>query len=75
MVLVEARFRYDCFVLNKKRDAIVVHGNVTGYDRFTAVTAPTGNPAAQGWFEKSGSVYSKTEDTTVTEGKTYYELH
>lgn len=73
--LVEARFRYDCFVLNKKRDAIVVHGNVTGYDRFTAVTSPAGNPKAQGWFEKSGSVYSKTEDTTVTESKTYYELH
>ena len=39
---------------------------------YTAVANPTGNPAEQGWYEKSGDVYSLTEDTTVVEGKTYY---
>lgn len=39
---------------------------------YTAVTNPTGNPAQQGWYEKSGDVYSLTTDTEVESGKTYY---
>ena len=39
---------------------------------YTAVENPSGNPAEQGWYEKSGDVYSLTEDTEVVEGKTYY---
>ena len=39
---------------------------------YTAVENPSGNPAEKGWYEKSGDVYSLTEDTTVVEGKTYY---
>lgn len=39
---------------------------------YTAVANPTGNPAEQGWYEKSGDVYSLTEDTEVESGKTYY---
>jgi len=39
---------------------------------YTAVENPSGNPAGQGWYEKSGDVYSLTEDTAVVEGKTYY---
>jgi hypothetical protein len=39
---------------------------------YTAVETPTGNPAEQGWYEKSGNTYSQTTDTTVVEGKTYY---
>lgn len=43
---------------------------------YTAVVSPTGNPAEQGWFERSGSAapytYTATTDTTVQSGKTYY---
>jgi len=39
---------------------------------YTAVENPSGNPAQQGWYEKSGDVYSLTEDTAVVSGKTYY---
>lgn len=48
--------------------AIVDVGTAT----FTAVVDPTGNPAAQNYFEKSGDEYFKTKDTTVVVGKTYY---
>ena len=37
-----------------------------------AVDAPTGDPNAQGWYEKSGTTYTLTEDTSVDGGKTYY---
>ena len=39
---------------------------------YTAVSNPSGNPSEKGWYEKSGDVYSLTEDTAVVEGKTYY---
>ena len=39
---------------------------------YTAVENPSGNPAEQGWYEKSGDVYSLTNDTQVVSGKTYY---
>lgn len=39
---------------------------------YTAVENPSGNPAGQGWYEKSGNTYSQTADTEVVEGKTYY---
>ena len=39
---------------------------------YTAVENPSGNPAEKGWYEKSGDVYSLTEDTQVVSGKTYY---
>jgi hypothetical protein len=39
---------------------------------YTAVVNPSGNPAQQGWYEKSGDVYSLTKDTQVVSGKTYY---
>jgi len=43
---------------------------------FTAVTPESGdNPAANGWYEEAtGGGYVLTADTTVTSGKTYYEL-
>ena len=49
---------------------------ITG-ESYDAVTPETGaNPAQEGWYERSGSagsyVYTKTTDTTVAEGKTYY---
>ncbi len=30
------------------------------------------NPASEGWYEKEGSIYRKTKDATVKQGKTYY---
>lgn len=49
---------------------------VTGAS-YDAVTPATGdNPAEKGWYERSGSspnyVYTLTDDTSVTEGTTYY---
>jgi hypothetical protein len=44
---------------------------------YSSVTPETGdNPAEKGWYERSGSspnyVYTLTDDTTVTQGTTYY---
>ena len=44
--------------------------NVTA--TYTAVVSPSGNPKAQGYYEKSGDSYVLTEDTSVQGGKTYY---
>lgn len=48
-------------------------------DSYDEVAEPTGDPAAQGWYERTGTgteqdpyVYTATEDTTVDGGKTYY---
>ena len=44
-----------------------------GTETFTAVETTTGkNPAAEKWYEKSGSDYFRTTDTTPAAGKTYY---
>ena len=43
-----------------------------GTESFTAVQSPTGNPAEKMYYEKSGSNYFRTTDTTVASGKTYY---
>ena len=43
-----------------------------GTETYTAVASPSGNPAALGYFEKSGNDYFVTTDTTVVSGKTYY---
>lgn len=50
--------------------AIVHVGQESSY--FTAVSNPSGNPANLGYYEKKDGNFSKTKDTTVTEGKTYY---
>lgn len=40
---------------------------------YTAVSNPSGNPSALGYFEKdSNNEYFPTQDTTVASGKTYY---
>ena len=41
-------------------------------DVYTAVANPTGNPSTSGYYEKSGSTYTLSEDTEVAAGKTYY---
>jgi len=44
-----------------------------GTESFTAVETTTGkNPAAEMWYEKSGSDYFRTTDTEPASGKTYY---
>ena len=45
---------------------------VTGDALYAAVVEPTGNPSTSGYFEKSGSTYSASEDTSVNSEKTYY---
>ena len=42
---------------------------------YTAVAEPSDNPKTKGYYEKSGNDYVATTDTSVTEGKTYYEKH
>ena len=44
-----------------------------GTESFSAVTSPTGNPAAQKYYEKAAdNSYFRTTDETVVNGKTYY---
>ena len=44
-----------------------------GTESFTSVASPTGNPAAQMYYEKAAdNSYFRTTDTTVVSGKTYY---
>lgn len=44
-----------------------------GTATFTAVSSPSGNPSALGYFEKDAkNEYFPTTDTTVQSGKTYY---
>lgn len=44
------------------------------YNDYKVVTpVGTENPAREGWYEKSGSTYFKTTDTTIQGGKTYYQ--
>ena len=41
--------------------------------RYTAVTPEgTENPSEEGWYEESGGEYTRSIDTTVDSGKTYY---
>lgn len=44
-----------------------------GTESFSAVVSPTGNPAAQMYYEKAAdNSYFRTTDETVVSGKTYY---
>lgn len=44
-----------------------------GTESFSAVSSPTGNPAAQKYYEKAAdNSYFRTTDETVVSGKTYY---
>lgn len=52
-------------------DSTFVLKVVTNYT-YTAVTNPSGNPATQGWYVKSGDNYTLATDTTVQSGTTYY---
>lgn len=39
---------------------------------YSAVSNPTGDPSAQGWYEEDNGEYTLSEDTTVDGSKTYY---
>jgi phi13 family phage major tail protein len=57
---------------NDFMSAVVVPAGAA--DQYEAVTpAGTENPFTEGWYSKVGSVYTPTDDTTVEQGKTYYE--
>jgi len=44
-----------------------------GTESFSAVSSPSGNPAALGYYEKdTNNEYFRTTDTEVASGKTYY---
>ena len=58
--------------LIKPYSAMAVTLNGANYT-YTAVADPTGNPSEEGWYEKQGTLYLKSKDTTVVTGKTYYE--
>ena len=59
--------------LTKPYSAIALIKNGTTYT-YTEVTPASGaNPKALGYYEKEGKITFKTKDTTVVEGKTYYE--
>lgn len=56
-------------MLTKPYSALVLEvGTVPTYAEGT----PTSNPKAEGFYEKEGTVYRKSADTSVIEGKTYY---
>ncbi len=55
------------FAQAKKPDHIYIYGRV-----HTEATAGD-NPQAEGWYEKNGSEYVLSSDTTVDVEKTYYE--
>jgi len=50
-------------------NVVIVDASTTSYD---AVSDPSGDPHAQGWYEEDGGVYTLTQDTEVQSGKTYY---
>ena len=84
--LVEGRVLYDAFVLDNDRAGMFYHGAALaqtepvpdvskygrgGYVAIATANLPT-NPKTAGLFELSNGAYVKTNDTTVTQNKTYY---
>ena len=60
---------------------VVVHDKklyefTSAYTAYTAVEpVGTENPSEEGWYERDGSTYVETTDTTVDPEKTYYQLN
>lgn len=64
-------------MLTKPYSAMILETGTTGPTYTEAEPKGTENPKALGWFEKEGTVYRKSADTTVVEvsegvNKTYY---
>lgn len=51
----------------------LLYGTDAVEEHYEATVPTTTNPATEGLYERSGNTYVATEDTTVTEGKTYYK--
>ena len=63
-------------MLRKPYSAMILKvGNQTAGGPHYDAVEPVGseNPKSEGWYEKEGSVYRKTTDTSVNDQKTYYE--
>ena len=65
-----------CKILNNTKDLIMeaIQNKAGGstFNHYTPTT-PHSNPWAEGLYEKHGSTYELTEDTTIVQGKTYYK--
>ena len=59
--------------LVKPFSAMVFEEGASGVS-YTVVAEPASgaNPSTEGWYEKNGTVYTKSKDTTVNESKDYY---
>lgn len=59
--------------LVKPFSAMVFEKGASGVS-YTLIAEPDSdaNPATSGWYEKNGTVYTKTKDTAVNENKDYY---
>lgn len=59
--------------LVKPFSAMVFEEGASGVS-YTVVAEPAvdANPSTEGWYEKNGTVYTKSKDTTVNESKDYY---
>jgi hypothetical protein len=72
-----ASWLYDLFANGFTGNCILAapaSSSAADVDVYTAVTpAGTEDPSVEGWYEYDGSTYTLTADTTVIEGKTYYE--
>ena len=69
--LVTYRKYHDLWVL----DNAAGHIFAAAAETYAEVTPATGdNPKTKGWYELSGTTYVLTTDTSVQNGKTYYEL-
>lgn len=59
---------------NPEQDQVFLYIGDTTYTYETVTPEAGDNPAAKGWYEKVEDNYILTTDTTVVEGKTYYEI-
>lgn len=54
-----------------EENTVVMYYPISDYV-YTAVASPTGNPSTSSYYELSNGEYSASEDTSVSNGKTYY---
>lgn len=59
-------------MLTKPYSALILETSASGVTYTAATPEGTENPKALGWYEKEGTVYRKSADTTVNDDKTYY---
>lgn len=62
-------------MLRKPYSAMVLTESANGAPYTYEEVTPVGseNPKSEGWYEKEGSVFRRSADATVKNGKTYYE--